>query len=46
MVNFLDKSEEKISKEFLQNGYIIKKIDDLSSLNWIKKTFSKILQTK
>ncbi|MDA9625053.1 2OG-Fe(II) oxygenase [Candidatus Pelagibacter bacterium] len=46
MVNFLDKSEEKISKEFLQDGYIIKKIDDLSSLNWIKKTFSKILQTK
>ena len=30
MVNFLDKSEEKISKEFLQDGYIIKKIDDLT----------------
>jgi len=46
MANFLDKSEEKISKEFLQNGFVIKKIDDLKSLHWIKKTFSTILSSK
>ena len=45
MANFLDKSEEKISKEFLQNGFVIKKIDDLKSLHWIKKTFSTILSS-
>ena len=37
----LDSIEIKISKEFIEKGYIIKKISNLDSLNYIYSTFKK-----
>ena len=46
MVNFLSKEETSISNEFLKNGYLIKKINDDKSLDFIKKLFLKIIKKK
>ena len=46
MVNFLDNKEQKIAKEFLKNGYVIRKINNEKALNWIKKLFNKIVSKK
>ncbi len=34
---FISKEEKKISKEFLTNGYIVKKINNIENLEYIKK---------
>lgn len=39
MTSFLTKKEIKISNNFKQNGFVIKKISDLSSLKKIRKIF-------
>ena len=46
MVNFLDKNEQRLAKEFLSNGYIIRKVHDEKALVWIKKLFNKIIIKK
>ena len=35
--------EKKISKEYLENGYVIQNIENLDSLNWIREHFCKII---
>ena len=40
---FLSKLEKKISQEYLKNGYVIKNIDNMDSLNWIRDYFCKII---
>ena len=40
MSNFLNKEEQKITREFLSYGYVIRKIDDKKSLIWIKNLFN------
>ncbi len=40
---FLSKLEKKISQEYLKNGYVIKNIDNMESLNWIRDYFCKII---
>ena len=39
MSNFLFKEEKKISNQFKNKGFVIKKIDDFKSLLKIKKIF-------
>lgn len=39
---FIDKFEKKLSDEFVKKGYIIKPIDNLDSLNWIKNQITKL----
>ena len=46
MVNFLSKEELNLSNEFLKNGYLIKKINNDNSLDFIKKLFLKIIKKK
>ena len=46
MVNFLSKEETNLSNEFLKKGYLIKKIKDDKSLDFIKKLFLKIIKKK
>ena len=50
MTNFLFKEEKKISKEFENKGFVIKKINDLKSLTKIRsfyiKSLKKILNLK
>ena len=46
MVSFLNNKEKKIAKEFLNNGYVIRKVHDEKSLIWIKKLFNKIILKK
>ena len=46
MVNFLNNKEQKITKEFLKNGYVIRKINNEKALTWIKKLFNKIILKK
>ena len=36
---FLTKKEEKITKDYLKNGYVIHNIENLESLNFIKNFF-------
>ena len=38
--------EKKLSKQFLNNGYIIKKVCNQNDLNKIKKIFENFLQIK
>ena len=49
-LNFQTKNEKKISKEFLEKGYTIQKIEDLECynklLNKIYKIFSKKIKPK
>lgn len=44
MKNFLKIEEKKISKEFLHNGYIIKKIANRNSLDYISSLIKKSAQ--
>ena len=44
MVNFLSDIEQGISKDFEKNGYIIKKIIDIKSLNKIRAIFIKSIK--
>ena len=46
MVNFLSKEESNLSNEFLKKGYLIKKIKDDKSLDFIKKLFFKLIKKK
>ena len=46
MVNFLNNKEQKIAKEFLKNGYVIRKTNNEIALAWIKKLFNKIILHK
>jgi hypothetical protein len=50
MANFLNKEEKKISKEFLDKGYIIKKVSNKKSLEYItlliKKSIQSVLKNK
>ena len=50
MANFLNNEEKKISKEFLDRGYIIKKVSNKKSLEYItlliKKSAQLILSNK
>ena len=46
MVNFLNNKEQKIAKEFLKNGYVIRKTNNEKALAWIKKLFNKIILQK
>lgn len=36
---FITESEKKMSEEYLDNGYIIRKIDDTEALDWIRNKF-------
>ena len=40
---FLTKKEEKITKDYLKNGYVIHNIENLESLNWIRNFFFTIV---
>jgi hypothetical protein len=44
MANFLNNDEKKISKEFLDRGYIIKKISNKKSLEYITLLIKKSAQ--
>mgnify|MGYP005996760211 CR=1 FL=1 len=46
MVNFLFKEEQDISNDFSKNGYVIKNINNISSLDYIKNKIIKIIQKK
>ena len=50
MANFLNNEEKKISKEFLDTGYIIKKVSNKKSLEYItlliKKSIQSVLKNK
>jgi sporadic carbohydrate cluster 2OG-Fe(II) oxygenase len=43
-MNFIPDAEKKLSKDFEQNGYIIKNIQDLNSLEKLQKIFLKIIK--
>ena len=43
-MNFLNKKEQNETKAFLKNGYIISKIENLSSLKYIKLLISKAIK--
>ena len=36
---FLTDKEEILTDEFLSNGYVIRKVEDLDALNWVRKKF-------
>lgn len=40
-MKYLDNKEKKISKQFLKNGYIIGKIENINALTYIKSTLDK-----
>jgi hypothetical protein len=50
MANFLNNEEKKISKEFLDKGYIIRKASNKKSLEYItlliKKSIQSVLKNK
>ena len=46
MVNYLFKEEQNISNEFTKNGYIIKNINNTSSLEYIKNKIIKTIKKK
>lgn len=50
MMNFLSNKENKISREFIKKGYLISKVENKKSLNYLKKlittTSKKILKSK
>ena len=46
MSNFLFKEEKKISNQFKNKGFVIKKIDDIKSLLKIKKIFVNSIKKK
>jgi sporadic carbohydrate cluster 2OG-Fe(II) oxygenase len=46
MVNFLFKEEQDISNDFNKNGYVIKNINNISSLEYIKNKIIKIIKKK
>ena len=43
-MNFIPDAEKKLSKDFEKNGYIIKNIQDLNSLEKLRKIFLKIIK--
>ena len=43
---FLTKKEEKITKDYLKNGYVIHNIENLESLNWIRNYYCQIIKQK
>jgi len=42
---FINKNEKKISDQYLNLGYVIKNIDDIDSLEWIRNYFFKIISS-
>ncbi len=36
---FLTNKEEILTDEFLRNGYVIRKVEDIDALNWMRKKF-------
>ena len=43
---FLDKDEIKINNEFVKKGYIVRKIEDLESKNYINNIFINFIKNK
>jgi len=41
-MQFENKNTKKISKEFLNKGYLIKDIKNIKSLEWISQEYKKI----
>lgn len=41
MINYFTSKEQKLSDEFVNNGYIIRKIENIESLEWIKNFYLK-----
>ena len=41
---FLSKKEKKISEEYLNQGYVVRDVGNLDSLNWIRSNFCKIVK--
>ena len=42
-MNFLNKEEQKKTKTFLEKGYIISKVENISSLKYISSLISKTI---
>ena len=42
-MNFLNKKERKKTKTFLETGYIISKVENISSLKYISSLISKAI---
>ena len=42
-MNFLNKEEQKKTKTFLETGYIISKVENISSLKYISSLISKAI---
>ena len=43
---FISDIENKVSKEYLEKGYVVQDIIQLDELNWIRDNFCKILKEK
>ena len=43
---FINDQEKKISKQYLEQGYVVKNVDNINSLNWIRSHFCKIIKNK
>ena len=43
MTNFLSKQEKTLSKQYQKEGFIITKVDNIESLEWIKKKYIEII---
>ena len=41
---FLSDREKKISKEYLNQGFVIQNVEEKNSLNWIRDCFHKIIK--
>ena len=41
---FLSDREKKISKEYLNHGFVIQDIEEMNSLDWIRDCFYKIIK--
>ena len=41
---FINDQEKKISKQYLEQGYVVKNVDNINSLNWIRSHFCKIIK--
>jgi len=46
MTSFLSKEEETISEQFQKHGYVIKKVDNIDSLKWIKQSYIELISKK
>ena len=46
MTNYLFKEEQDISNAFNKNGYIIKNINNISSLEYIKNKIVRVIKKK